>query len=146
MMKECFTVLALLALVIFWSVSGAEAGFDSYVATATIDSGTSSTTVVIPMEKVKLLDLLVFVPTLDSGTSGTIAMTQTVMSDLAAQSGVAIRGYSTKSYADTADNAVVQCNSSELSAAVDGNITITLAVTDNQAADRVFYIALLAEN
>ena len=101
MRVKTFTILALFTLVLFGNV--ANAGIDSYVGTAVIAISTSSTTCNITMNDSEIKDLLVFIPTLDSGTSGTIAMTQTILSDTSAKSGVAIRGYSTKSFTSTQD-------------------------------------------
>ncbi len=142
MFKKHLIILLVLGACAFLCGSANAGDVKGYSVTATMDAGSSITSVVIPLAKSEIKDVYVWVPTMDSGDGTSITLRQTVL-------GVATvtpRGWSDKGVNGTGDNAIVRCNTNVLDAFCDGNVTVAFQATTNQAAARVFKVTIFVRH
>lgn len=137
-------LLALVAVFFLFAIASpprAHAGYEVITVTKTMALGTSSTSIAVPMKNVCIRDVIVFVPTLDSGDTSTVTLTSTALGTTYVP-----RGWSNKGVGATEDNAIIQCNASQLSIISGDTVTVGLLTSTNQAAARTFKIQIQIEN
>jgi len=124
----------------------ATAGYEQIQQAFTMTSGTSTTSVTIPVTRSLLRDVVLVCPVLDSGDTATLALTVNCVTVTSGTLTYAPRGWSAFAIGATADGAALSANSSQLAVIVDGSCNFVMQAATNQAADRVFDVLLLLEN
>ena len=132
--------MVLMAIAACFTAPEASAAYEAIEVTATLDSGTSDTTVAVPIARSMIRDVILYSPPLDSGSTATLSHTVDALDDTYAPA-----GWSDKTIGATEDDDVIQANSSQLAVIVDGTANLNIQASDNQAADRVFRFRLLLE-
>jgi len=135
-------VLGLLGIVLSQGQSVARAGVAGYEADFTLTSGTSSISTTMTLAGSEIKDVLLWCPTLNAADTATATLTLNVLG----QTGFAPRGWSDKVVGATADNAVIQCNSSVLDIYCDNTVTFTMTTSSTQTAPRAFKVFFLVEH
>lgn len=140
-----FVMLISLFLFMIMAPIPAHAGYERISGEQTLASGQSTMTITIPISRSQIRNVFVFVPTLDSGDTSTLALR--IPEPIGGASNTYTpNGWSDKAVGATEDNAVIACNTTQLSIICDGTAKLIVTCATTQAAARTFKYAILLEN